>query len=124
MVSAGSVIDRSGVSIDSDRFRSVAFVRMPPLMGSILGGNVEAITLGNRIFVRSDGFEAVVAGTRRGLVVHELEHVMQWRSEGIVFLLRYVSQYIRFRLLGASHRAAYLSISYEIQARAAGAAAA
>lgn len=123
MVPAGSIIDRSGVSIDPDEFRDVMFAKMPTVMRTVMGGGAEAITLGERIFVQPKSFDAVIAGAHPGLVVHELVHVSQWRSEGVWFLPKYVGQYLRFRLLGAPHSAAYRAISFEVDAFAAGASA-
>ena len=53
-----------------------------------------------------------------GLVAHELVHVEQWRVLGAVrFLARYVSEYLRNRVHGLRHWAAYEAISLEVEAR-------
>lgn len=52
------------------------------------------------------------------LVVHELVHLRQWRRDGVVrFLIRYLGPYLRARLRGVSHRAAYEAIPAEAEAR-------
>ncbi len=52
------------------------------------------------------------------LVVHELVHLRQWRRDGAVrFLVRYLGSYLRARLRGADHRAAYEAIPAETEAR-------
>ena len=119
MANAESVIGRSGVSIDPDEFSDVTFSEMPRPMRLLLGDRVEAITFGDHVFVSAGAFDHVVAGDRPELVVHELVHVAQWRVDGMSFLPRYLGQYVRFRYLGASHRAAYRAISYEMEAYAA-----
>jgi hypothetical protein len=119
MVTAEEVIDRSDVPIDATDFQFVSFLKIPSLMGTLIGGRVEAITFGNRIFIQPESFDAVVSGSRPDLVLHELVHVAQWRVGGGSFLPSYLGQYLRFRFLGAGHQAAYRSISYEIEAYAA-----
>lgn len=119
MVAAADVIDRSGIPVDAAGFRGVTFSEMPCPMSTVIGSRAEAITLGNRVFVRPEAFDDVVSGSRADLVVHELAHVTQWQAEGASFLPRYLVQYFRFRLLGVSHQAAYRAISYEMEAYAA-----
>ena len=63
----------------SDR---VTVSRMPRLMEAMLGSGVHAITLGSRIFVAPDRYEAVVQGSEPELIAHELVHVEQWRRHG------------------------------------------
>jgi hypothetical protein len=51
------------------------------------------------------------------LLRHELEHVAQYRRlRTIGFLRRYVTAYVRWRLRGYRHRAAYLRIPFEASA--------
>lgn len=116
MTSASEVIQRSGLDINAADFGSVVFRPMPGFMEQVLGGKASAITLGSTVFVRHQDFEGVVDGVRPDLVAHELLHTVQWKTDGVSFLPRYVSQYIRFRMVGASHDAAYRSISYEVAA--------
>jgi hypothetical protein len=55
-------------------------------------------------------------GNRR-LLRHELEHVRQWREQGVPgFLRRYLGAYLRWRLRGYPHWAAYRRIPQEIEA--------
>lgn len=51
------------------------------------------------------------------LMAHELEHVRQWREQGVVgFLAAYLGAYARWRLRGYPHAAAYRRIPAEIDA--------
>ncbi len=120
MASAREVIELSALDIDPTEFGSVVFKPMPSWMEAILGGRASAITLGPTVFVRADDFRAVMAGEKPDLVAHELVHTVQWREDRYTFLPSYIGEYLRFRLLGASHDAAYRSISYEIAAYNAG----
>lgn len=70
-----------------------------------------AITVGRVISVRRAS-----AGSER-LLRHELVHVEQWRRHGWPgFTLRYLGAYLRWRLRGYPHRAAYRRIPFEIEA--------
>ena len=70
-----------------------------------------AITLGRLVIVRRRA-----AGDAH-LMRHELVHVAQWRRLGVTgFLVRYLGSYLRWRLGGHGHRAAYLRIPLEIDA--------
>ena len=81
----------------------------------IVGGPVppqaEAITLGNTIIVRKRSCD------HKGLMAHELVHVRQFGELGpLRFLVRYVGSYLRFRLGGYGHMAAYRRIPLEVEA--------
>ena len=81
----------------------------------VVGGPVppqaDAITLGSTIFVRKRASE------HSGLMAHELVHVRQFKDLGAVrFLARYVGAYLRFRLSGFGHMAAYRRIPLEVEA--------
>jgi len=53
----------------------------------------------------------------RHLHAHELEHVRQYRRQGmVVFLVRYLVAYLRWRLRGYPHDAAYRRIPAEVEA--------
>ena len=80
------------------------------LVGAAAPG-AAATTLGPLILMRRRG-----VGDPR-LLRHELEHVRQWREQGVVgFLARYLGAYLRWRLRGFPHRAAYRRIPQEIEA--------
>ena len=71
----------------------------------------DAITIGPVISVRR------AAATDPRLLRHELEHVRQWRRLGVVgFLRRYLGSYLRWRLRGYGHWAAYRRIPLEVEA--------
>jgi hypothetical protein len=70
-----------------------------------------AITIGRVVSVRKR-----FAGDEL-LLAHELVHVRQWRSLGVTgFLVRYVGSYLRGRLRGYGHWAAYRRIPLEEEA--------
>lgn len=97
--------------LDSD---SVTVAKMPHLLEAVLGDGVHAITLGSRIFVRTDMYDSVVRGDEPELIAHELVHVRQWRRYGrLGFLAKYLSDYTRLRLLGLTHGQAYRGIGFE-----------
>ena len=68
-----------------------------------------ATTLGPLILMRPRA-----VGNRR-LLRHELEHVRQWREQGVVgFLRRYLGAYLSWRLRGYPHWGAYRRIPQEV----------
>lgn len=70
----------------------------------------DGITIGPLVIVRRGAASSY-------LVAHESVHVSQWKRYGPVgFIARYVGSYLRWRLRGKSHRAAYLRIPQEIEA--------
>lgn len=71
-----------------------------------------AMTLGRWVLVRRRLLHD------HGLIGHELVHVRQWWELGVVtFLWRYLGAYLRGRRRGLGHRAAYLAIPLEEEAR-------
>lgn len=70
-----------------------------------------ATTLGSTVFVR----RGVSLGPR--LARHEYEHVLQFARYGWVgFFVRYLGSYLRWRVRGYGHWAAYRRIPFEISA--------
>ena len=70
-----------------------------------------AITIGPVISVRRRSAQ------NPHLLRHELEHVRQWRDFGVAgFLTRYLGGYLRARVDGWPHWAAYRRIPFEIEA--------
>lgn len=81
------------------------------LLIGVAAPGAAATTLGPLILMRERA-----VGNRR-LLRHELEHVRQWRDQGVVgFLRRYLGAYLRWRLAGLPHWAAYRRIPQEIEA--------
>jgi hypothetical protein len=124
-VNAGQLLRAGGM--DSVRVRLIVdpvdpekvLVRSAPrLMRRFWGQGISAMTFPNKIYI-----DPVALSARNGpglLLVHELIHVRQWDQLGVFrFLWRYLTAYFggRFRRLG--HRAAYLAIPLEVEARAA-----
>lgn len=80
-------------------------------VGGPVPPGADAITLGPVVIVRRS------AAGSAPLLRHELVHVRQWRTYGVVgFLRRYLGSYLRWRLRGYAHWAAYRRIPFEIQA--------
>ncbi len=81
------------------------------VIGGLVPPQAEAITLGKTIFVRKRSCD------HQGLLAHELVHVRQFGELGPVrFLARYVGSYLRYRLGGYGHMAAYRRIPLEVEA--------
>lgn len=84
-----------------------------------LGRGVIAITLGRRIYLGRAVAERSQAYVER-LMRHELAHVRQVNRHGVVlFLIRYVSEFLRLLWRYRSFNDAYSNISFEVEARAA-----
>lgn len=75
------------------------------------------MTLGKTIFVDPD----LLTGPERpttSFLVHELVHSKQWTELGVLrFLRSYLGDYLWARRHGLDHRAAYLSVRLEVEAR-------
>lgn len=81
-------------------------------VGGPVPPGADAITLGSLVIVRRRA-----AGSER-LLRHEAVHVEQWRRLGVVgYLRRYIGAYAGWRVRGYGHRAAYLRIPLEVEAR-------
>ncbi len=81
------------------------------LVVGVAAPGAAATTLGPVIFMRRRG-----VGNAR-LLRHELEHVRQWREQGVTgFLVRYLGAYLRWRAEGYPHWGAYRRIPQEIEA--------
>ncbi len=79
---------------------------LPPGMG--------AMAFGRTVWLRRDDDRS---GARE-LIAHELVHVRQYAEQGRArFVMRYVGHYLRLLARLRSHRAAYLAIPAEIEAR-------
>lgn len=70
-----------------------------------------AWTLGSLVIMRERHADSTL------LLAHELEHVRQWREQGVVgFLRAYLGGYLRWRVRGYPHQAAYRRIPAEVSA--------
>jgi len=79
-----------------------------------------AVTLGNMVLFSSTGWLEILRRSDAGLLLlaHELVHIGQYRSHGVVGFLRvYVREYLEGRLRGLSHWQSYRAISFEREAR-------
>lgn len=87
----------------------VRIVRVP-----ILPPGAAGMTVGRFVFLMSD----VDRDGTRELLAHELVHVRQYAEQGVIgFLYRYVRDYLRGLWAHRRHRAAYLAIPAEVEAR-------
>ena len=116
-IDARVVANRCGLGGSELPLDGVILVAMPLAIEKLLGRQVQAITFGRTVMISSRVFDRVVAGSEPELLAHELIHVAQWRDHGVAaFAWAYVRDYLRLRLLGATHDAAYRSIGLEYQA--------
>jgi hypothetical protein len=91
-------------------------LHFPRWLRPFLSRNVEAITLGRRIYLRPGVRDRSVPALE-ALLRHELVHVRQAVRLGLpLFLLRYTLEYIHLRLRGRSGPEAYREISFEREA--------
>ncbi len=80
-------------------------------VGGPVPPGADAITIGPVVSVRT-----AASGDDR-LLRHEAVHVRQWRRFGLAgFLRRYLGAYVRWRLRGYDHWAAYRRIPLEVEA--------
>lgn len=87
----------------------------PAWMERMWHGSVAAMALPWGVYVKRD---RIGGPGLAPLLMHELVHVRQWKTQGVVrFVLRYVGEYLGGRLRGLSHGEAYLAISAESEAR-------
>jgi len=78
----------------------------------LLAPGADAMTLGRTVLMRRGH------GDDSRLVAHELVHVQQWSRLGVVgFLRRYLAAYAKNLTRLRNHRAAYLAIPLEVEAR-------
>ena len=86
---------------------------LPRFARLLLPRNVVAITLGHRIWIT----RKLPPAEMEVLLRHEMVHVRQMEQLGVPrFLWRYVGEYVRNRLRGMDHDAAYRAISFEREA--------
>ncbi len=89
---------------------------VPTWSRSVWPSWVAAMTLPWGIYVRSDLLGGDPEALAR-LLCHELVHVRQWQTLGVLgFLRRYLVDYLRGRARGLSHRQAYQAIGLETEA--------
>ncbi len=80
-------------------------------VGGPVAPGAAATTLGSLILVRRRHAED------SRLIRHERVHVAQWREHGLVgFGLRYLRDYLRWRLRRYPHWAAYRRVGFEVEA--------
>jgi len=80
----------------------------------MLPRSVDAVTFGRTVWLRRDHDRS----GRRELLAHELVHVRQYTERGrLRFLAGYLGCYLQRLARLRSHRAAYLEIPAEIEAR-------
>lgn len=83
----------------------------------VLASGADGMTLGRLVLVRTDGMADRTG--RRQLLAHELVHARQWTDLGVAgFLSAYLRAYAANLVRLRRHRAAYLAIPLEEEARA------
>ena len=93
--------------VPAELAETVRVVQVP-----FLALGADAMTLGRTVLVRAGH-----AGSRQ-LMAHELVHVQQWDRLGApAFLAQYLGSYARNLARLRRHRAAYLAIPLEVEAR-------
>lgn len=116
-VPASAATRRAALDVGDLDLSDVTIRLMPWWMSQALGSGIAAITLGSSIFVAHNWYDKVVGGHQPDLLLHELVHVGQWRREGkFGFLMQYVGDYVRNRLVGLDHEIAYRGIRFEAAA--------
>jgi uncharacterized protein DUF4157 len=81
----------------------------------LLAPGAAGMTIGRFVLLRSDDDHS----GERELLAHELVHIRQFHELGVMrFLLRYLRDYLRELRRLHRHRAAYLAIPSEVEARA------
>ncbi|HEX2155029.1 MAG TPA: hypothetical protein VHL52_13775 [Acidimicrobiia bacterium] len=91
--------------------------RFPRWLDRVWPKWVGAVTMPWAIYVRNAVLEGDSDRLSR-LIVHELIHVQQWKTHGVVgFLRHYLEDYTRARLRRMSHHDAYRAITLEAEAR-------
>ena len=81
------------------------------LVGGPVPPGAAAWTIGSLVSVRTR------SATSAHLLAHEANHVAQYRRFGVSgFLVRYLTDYLRQRVRGWPHWAAYRRIGFEVEA--------
>lgn len=108
---------QSGAGPDAARLASVTVRPVPSWLARMWGRGTDAMTVRNIIFASQSALERIADGDALVLLSHEAVHVEQWREYGVVgFLVRYVGDYLRGRVLGLPHHVAYRAIRFEREA--------
>lgn len=123
-MNAARILSRAGV--DSEQLRhelepvDPEAVNVWPagrLLRLLWRSSISGVTLHSLVLVDPE----VLAGDHHRLarlVVHELVHVRQFNKHGYFsFMARYIREYLSARRRGEGHRAAYLAIGAEMEAR-------
>ena len=107
----------NGVEKTNPAYDSVVIGAAPRWLTKLWGSDTAAMTLSRRIYVGDKVLRKIADGKAAKLLKHESVHVDQWQRHGrIAFLARYLSDYVRGRVAGLSHSAAYRAIAFEKEA--------
>lgn len=89
---------------------------VPPRLRRLWPKWTAAMTMPWAVYVRRDVLDGDPAFLAR-IIAHELVHVRQWKTNGLVgFLRHYLTDYIRGRARRLGHKDAYREISLEAEA--------
>jgi hypothetical protein len=81
------------------------------LLVGVAAPGAAATTLGRLVLIRSWAVDD------EHILRHELEHVRQWREQGVAgFLVHYLGSYLRWRARSYPHWGAYRRIPHEVEA--------
>lgn len=117
LAAAGIPVEAVSAALPGVDLDAVSLRRAPGLMTRLWAEGTGAMALPKAVYLSPDAFSGSPASLGP-LLLHELVHIRQWKRDGIVgFLWRYVGAYLAGRLRGMSHRAAYLAIPAEAEAR-------
>ena len=104
----------SGAGSDAARLASVTIRPVPSWLARMWGRGTDAMTVRNMIFASQSALERIADGDALVLLSHEAVHAEQWREYGVVGF--YLGDYLRGRVLGLPHHAAYRAIRFEREA--------
>jgi hypothetical protein len=107
----------NGLAADNPAYEGVTIAVAPDWMRSLWIGPVNAMALPRTIYVTDELFDRIITGNARSLLAHESVHIEQWKRHGrFGFLGPYLADYVRNRLRGLPHTAAYRAIRFEKEA--------
>jgi hypothetical protein len=107
----------NGTDADDPAYAGVKIQVAPSLLRKVWASGTAAMSMPRHIYVTPEAFRKLTAGEARRLVRHESVHIEQWRRHGrIGFLTKYLSDYVRGRRAGLSHKEAYRAIPFEKEA--------
>lgn len=123
-MNAARILDSAGVDLEALRVELAPVVPekvnvwpAARFVRALWRSGIRGVTLFRLVLADPEVLDAGADSLAR-FVVHELVHVHQFARQGYLrFMVGYLSEYWRGRLKGLDHRAAYLAIGAEVEAR-------